>query len=861
MSDKKDNNPHDNPDNRELTVLVVPKNPKILPSDQITFFPYTSRQFPMLKNSLAKKIIEEGCFVFVPTHPENFEIPKIGALAYIQEYIEYEDGFVFTADIVQRIHILEYRPCKIDEDDCFECTRYNFADDTEIPKKLWEKDFFNIKQDIKSVGELFQKFCIEIMEFVDKYEPPEEEIEETTLAVTKFSPGPFSGLKDQLQSAPRNNIGKIVDKMAGYIEILCVGLNMNEEIPLEFLTHIRNVFFEIYPEKRLKKLCLFLEWLIKDLEGMLADQEFNKEGGVKTMEGSNKDPVPTKPYQIIKDRYEKIKHKIPPEAKEEFEKELARLKRGMHSSEASMVYDHLEDLLQLFSLEETKENTNLKDVKRVLDEDHYGLDSIKNSILEYLSIRPHVEESESPILCIIGPPGTGKTSIARSVARALGRKYVRLALGGVRDEAEIFGHGQTYIQTKPGQIIKNLLRAKSKNPVFVLDEIDKISNDGFRGDPASALLAVLDPEQNNQFFDHNINVPFDLSRILFICTGNTTATVPQPLLDRMEVLRISGYTHLEKEQIATRYLIPKQKKKNGLPFIKDVETLLDVEITNEAIQNIIKYYTYEAGVRALEQKIRTILRKIVKKYELGELDASQKIIEVTGENLRDFCGKPALVHHQSFSKMPTGCVPMFAVSEMGGHFFYVEARLEWGRDRKKIKVTGVRGSSEAKERLNNVLEESIDVAFDALTLEGGILHDKTKKKKHRGEIYIHVHIRNGATPKDGPSAGIPMIWLIFSLLMDEPIQPQLGVTGECDLVLGKLLPVGGIRDKAFAAYKAGIKTFIIPKDNEADIDDIPEEIKSKIDIQVMDSVWDTLILAFPKYKNEILQYLEKNKKE
>lgn len=549
-------------------------------------------------------------------------------------------------------------------------------------------------------------------------------------------------------------------------------------------------------------------------------------------------------HDQLRKKYQEIKDKIPAEAQKEIEHEFARLNRDMHSSEASMVRDHLELLIDLPWGVYTEDSTDLRKAQEILDKDHYGLMKVKERILEYLAVYKHAPRGTVNILCFVGPPGVGKTSLGESIARALGRKFVRLSLGGLRDEADIRGHGGTYINAKAGQIIQHILKTGSANPVFMLDEVDKMSQ-GWKGDPAAALLEVLDPEQNKEFFDFYANVHFDLSRVFFICTANSEEPILPALCDRMEIIGLSGYTSIEKLMIVKNHLIPKVKKLMNFPVKRSDNALMDVLFTDGAIMRLIEDYTREAGVRNIQRKIETVFRKITKMAEFEELRTETDVLKITEQNLHKYTDKPEIYPEQHFEKMPPGCVPMFAVSEYGGHFFYVEAMMEKGRTQRKIKVTGVRGSEESRNVINNLIEESIDTALDSLILEGGILCLTPEERQSGGEYYIHVHVRDGASPKDGPSAGVPMLWSMYSLLTNQSIQSNIGATGEIDLSLGVISPVGGIRDKALAAYKAGIKKFIIPKANERNLEDVPSEIKEKMEIVPVLSVWETLKIVFP----------------
>ncbi len=615
---------------------------------------------------------------------------------------------------------------------------------------------------------------------------------------------------------------------------------------------ISNVFHTFTIQERLRRLLKFTEWFIDNFEPILDDEEKDEEEETESSVTKSDDKTSPAALALLR-RYQSVKSRIPDEVREEMEREFARLKQGGHPGEAEAAKNHLDWLLRLFSLEDTQDNQGLSEARRILDEDHWGLEKVKEQILEFLAVRKHVPSGSGDILCFVGPPGIGKTSLGKSIARALRRKFTRLSLGGVSDVGEIRGHDLVYARTHPGKIVQQIVRSGSSNPVFVLDEIDKVG-EHWRGDPAAALLAVLDPEQNIEFLDTFINVHFDLSHVFFICTANSVNAIHRPLRDRMETILLPGYTQLEKLAIAQKYLVAKERGKQGFPLQREGLEPLNMVLSNGAPRKLIEEYTREAGVRQIEREIRRIYRRVARRAEEGEFRDTNEI-GITAQNLHLFAGKPRVYPEQRFNNMPIGCVPMFAVSDDGGHFFYVEVMMERGRSQRKIKVTGVRGSGESKERINNLIEESFDVAFDGLMLEGGIFHEPPEDRQKRGEFYIHVHIRDGATPKDGPSAGIPARAAAFSLMANTPIQPYVGATGEIDLRLGMLEPIGGLKEKALAAHRAGIKRFVIPKDNERDIDEVPPEIKSEVEFIPCRSVWRALLEFFPN--NElILKHIE-----
>ncbi len=496
--------------------------------------------------------------------------------------------------------------------------------------------------------------------------------------------------------------------------------------------------------------------------------------------------------------------KMPAEARKKAEGELKKLKlMSPMSAEATVVRNYIDVLVNLPWAKKTKIKHDLPFAEEVLNEDHYGLEKVKDRILEYLAVQKRVDKLKAPILCLVGPPGVGKTSLGQSIAKATGRKYVRMALGGMRDEAEIRGHRRTYIGALPGKVLQSLTKVSARNPLFLLDEIDKLGSD-FRGDPSSALLEVLDPEQNHTFNDHYVEVDFDLSDVMFVATSNSM-NIPSALLDRMEVIRLSGYTEDEKVNIAQKYLFPKQLKNNGL---KESE----LSFSEESLVDVVRYYTREAGVRSLEREISKVCRKVVKAIQLGEMKAQVKI---TPENLNDFLGVRKYNYGRAEQQNQVGQVVGLAWTEVGGDLLTIESAMMPGKG--TITRTG---------SLGDVMKESVETARTVVRSRSKILgiKDEAFEKKD-----IHIHVPDGATPKDGPSAGVAMTIAIVSTLTNIPVRSDVAMTGEITL-RGEVTAIGGLKEKLLAALRGGIKTVLIPEENVKDLQEIPENVKNGLEI-------------------------------
>lgn len=512
------------------------------------------------------------------------------------------------------------------------------------------------------------------------------------------------------------------------------------------------------------------------------------------------------------------KLKAPKKVRNKLKEEIGRYKRiSSNSSESAVIRGYIETLLAIPWKKTTQDNTDIVHAGQILDEDHYGMKKVKERVLECLAVKKLKEDGASPILCLVGPPGTGKTSVARSVARAMDRKYIRICLGGVRDEAEIRGHRRTYVGAMPGRIAQGLRSAKVRNPLIVLDEVDKIASD-YKGDPASALLEVLDPEQNKNFSDHYVELPLDLSQVLFICTANSVETIPRPLLDRMEVIEVSGYTENEKFHIAKDYLWTKQRERNGLKKGQ-------ITITDKALRRVILNYTREAGVRGLERKIGALCRKAAK--AVAEDEAAK--VRITDRNLTEYLGKTLYTQHAANDKPEVGVVRGLAWTSVGGDTLEIEVAVMPGKG--KLALTG---------KLGEVMQESAKIALTLVRsrLDGQI--EENFFEKHD----IHVHVPEGAVPKDGPSAGVTMATAIYSAVKSVPVRADVAMTGEVTL-RGRVLAIGGLKEKLLAARTAGMHLVMLPEKNQKDVGELEEEVTEGLEIKYVsqiDEIWKQVLV-------------------
>jgi ATP-dependent Lon protease len=582
------------------------------------------------------------------------------------------------------------------------------------------------------------------------------------------------------------------------------------------------------PYERLQKLQDFIEI---EIEKINIDKRINSKVK-KQMERAQKEYYLNEKIKAIhhelgrkddrSDEIEELKQKIedagmPKDTKEKALQELKRLEAmpGV-SAEATVSRNYIEWLVSVPWKKSSKEIKDIELAEQILNEDHFGLEKIKDRILEFLAVRQLVKQPKGTILCFVGPPGVGKTSLAKSIARATGRKFVRLSLGGVRDEAEIRGHRRTYIGAFPGQIIQRMKKAGTTNPVFLLDEVDKMSMD-FRGDPSAALLEVLDPEQNNAFVDHYMDVEYDLSRVMFIATANVTHTIPAPLKDRMEIIQLSGYTHIEKLAIARQFLAPKQKGEQGLEDAK-------IRFEDSALEELIDSYTREAGVRGLEREVGSVLRKIAR--QVVKFPEFTTVIDRA--KVRELLGKPKFRSHQMNERAEIGLATGLAWTEVGGEILVTEVALSRGKG--NLTLTG---------KLGDVMQESARAALSYVRSRAEMFG---LDPDFHASMDIHIHVPEGAIPKDGPSAGITMATALLSAVTKIPIHRDLAMTGEITL-RGKVLPVGGIKDKVLAAARAGIMKVIVPAENERDLEDIPQDVRDRMEFNLVESMDEVMNLA------------------
>ncbi len=781
-SSSKSSNPEDNNKIVKFELPVIPlKNLIVFPSTTVPFVvgrkaSLAAVEAAMKENKKIILVMQKNADI---ENPKPVNLYKAGTVADILQILKIPDGTIkILVEGLYRVKIESFKKKK----------NYLTAVGVKPEEELSSDEKLELEVLVRNVIQLYETYL--------KYNKriPAESI----IALTNSdSPEYIANLiLSQLPSKPQVkqklletfNLIKLFQELSNLItneiEMAKVARNINEKVR-------KNI------EKTQKEY--FLQEQLKQIKKELGDK------------GNYLDEI-----DELKDKVKKAK--LPKEVKEKVNKEIHRLeKMPLMSAEASVIRTYIDWLLELPWNKKTEDKKDIKEAAKILDEDHYGLKKVKERILEYIAVRQLVNKIKGQILCFVGPPGVGKTSLGKSIARALNRKFVRISLGGVRDEAEIRGHRRTYVGALPGRIIQGIKKAKTKNPVFLLDEIDKMSTD-FRGDPSAALLEVLDPEQNSTFSDHYIELPFDLSDVFFITTANTVQTIPRPLLDRMELIFISGYTEDEKVNIAIQYLIPRQLKEHGLS--EDY-----VKFSKSAILHIIRYYTREAGVRELERTIASLCRKAAKR--IVEADKKKKI-NFTPSLIEKFLGPIKYRYGEAEVKDEIGVATGLAWTEAGGDIISIEVSVVPGTG--KLIMTG---------KLGEVFQESAQAALS-------YARSKTKEYHIPENFYkdsdIHIHVPEGAVPKDGPSAGITIATALISALSKIPVRKDVAMTGEITL-RGKVLPIGGLKEKTLSAHRANITNVILPFENKKDFEEVPKQIQRKIKFYFVKNMEEVLKIA------------------
>ncbi|MFU1798314.1 endopeptidase La [Paenibacillus azoreducens] len=718
--------------------------------------------------ALEKAMVEDNLILLCSQSEVNIEEPthddifRIGTVANVRQMLKLPNGTIrVLVEGMERAEVIQYT----DNEEYYEV----------LARELHEEDSDNPEVDalMRTVLSQFEHYINLSKKVTPETLAAVSDIEEPGRLADVITSHLSLKIKDKQEILETIDVGKRLEKLLDILN------NEREVLELE-----RKISQRVKKQMEKTQKEYYLREQMKAIQKELGEKE-GRAGEVEEL------------------REQMGKQELPEKVKEKVEKEIDRLEKMPGSSaEGGVIRNYVDWLLALPWSKKTEDDLDIHKAEQVLNEDHYSLDEPKERVLEYLAVQQLVKKMKGPILCLVGPPGVGKTSLARSIARSLDRKFVRISLGGVRDEAEIRGHRRTYVGAMPGRIIQGMKTAGAINPVFLLDEIDKMASD-FRGDPASALLEVLDPEQNNTFSDHFIEIPFDLSQVMFITTANAIHNIPRPLLDRMEVLNIPGYTELEKLQIAKRYLLPKQKREHGLQEDQ-------LNIGDEALLKVVREYTRESGVRNLEQQVASLCRKATKRIVSGETG----IITIEPGDIKDYLGVPKFRHGVADLEDQIGAVTGLAWTEVGGETLMIEVTVVPGTG--KLTLTG---------KLGDVMKESAQAAFSytrSKAAELGIDPDFHEKND------IHIHIPEGAIPKDGPSAGITIATALISALTKKHVSKHVAMTGEITL-RGRVLPIGGLKEKSLAAHRAGYKKILLPKDNERDLRDIPDSVKNEVE--------------------------------
>ncbi|QZY53983.1 endopeptidase La [Crassaminicella profunda] len=753
----------------------------LIPLRGLSVFPYMVLHFDVGReksiNALEEAMVNDQ-LIFLTTQKEaEVDLPtrddfyEVGTLAKIKQMLKLPgDAIRVLVEGISRARVIDI----LQEDPYFKCVveEEMYDDEIEMDKELEAlmRTVTNAFEDYISVG---SRISPEVFMNVTTIEEPGRLADiMASHMILKIEQ------KQEILEAfePKERLEVIYKILLREIEVLEIERDINVRVKKQ----INKVQKEYYLKEQLKAIH----------EELGEEDEFNEE------------------EDDYKERIKKSK--LPKEVEKKVKKELSRLsKLSPSSAESGVIRNYVDWILDIPWAKQTKDQIDIQKAKIILDEDHYGLKDVKERILEYLAIRQLSKSMKGPIICLVGPPGVGKTSIAKSIARSLNRKFTRMSLGGVRDEAEIRGHRRTYVGAIPGRIMSAIKECGSKNPVFLFDEIDKLSND-FRGDPASALLEVLDPEQNKEFTDHYLEVPFDLSKVMFITTANSLGTIPRPLLDRMEVIEVSGYTEEEKLKIAQKYLLPKQKKEHGLKE-------KSLQISEQTLRDVISYYTRESGVRNLERQIATLCRKSAKKI----VEKKIKNVRINVNNLSNYLGSRRYRYEKIKENHEIGIARGLAWTRVGGDTLSIEVTTMKGNG--KLVLTG---------QLGDVMKESARAGISYIRSK---IEDLNIPEDFYQKLDIHIHIPEGAIPKDGPSAGVTMATAVISELTKIPVNKYVAMTGEITL-RGRALPVGGIKEKVLAANRAGITKVLLPIDNEKDIEEIPENVRKKLTFVLVENM-------------------------
>lgn len=710
--------------------------------------------------------------------PEKEDIYKIGVVSEILQFLKMPDGSVkVLIEGLTRIKILEYSS----NNNFFQATGEEIKTGMEKTPDV-DALMRNCIDQFEEYVKLNRKLPSEIVNSVSNIEEPDKLVDVISAHI-------ILKIEDKQKILETGNAKEALQSISAFLESEIEILNIEKKIRGQIKNRMEKTQREYYLTEQMKAIQ---KELGQEDERLIEIEELQE-----SIKAAN----------------------MPKEVNEKALKELKRLeKMPPMAAESTVIRNYLDWLISLPWAIETKDKLEIPEAEKILNEDHYGLEKPKERILEFLAVRKLVDKMKGPILCFVGPPGVGKTSLVRSIARSMGREFVRISLGGVRDEAEIRGHRRTYIGAMPGRIIQCIKRAKSKNPVFLLDEIDKMSMD-FRGDPSAAMLEVLDPEINNTFNDHYLEVDFDLSKVMFVTTANVIPAIPIPLRDRMEIIEIPGYTEEEKVKIAEKFVFPKQLVQHGL---KEENLVLD----NDVMRLIIRYYTREAGVRNLERELATICRKVAKDVVSGN---GKKQVKVTAKNLDKFLGPLRFLHMEKEKKDEVGVSTGLAWTEVGGEILATETAIMKGKG--TLTLTG---------KLGDVMQESAQAALS-------YIRSQAKDLKIDDEVFqkydIHVHVPEGAIPKDGPSAGITIAVSIASALSNKPVRKDVAMTGEITL-RGKVLPIGGLKEKILAAHRVGIKEVIIPKQNGKDLIDIPKNVLEDIKVNLVENMEEVFAIVF-----------------